>query len=217
MPLKVPYVNSTKNGCATACAQMVSTYFFPDESIEDIKKILRAEEGFVTWAFPIWLWLADRGIEIVNYDLIDYEAWANKGIEGLKESVPEKEFEYYFKYTQDLNAYGKEISKLFNHKNFKYIRIKPTIENLIDAINSYKICECVLDSRTLDKVAGFSLHRVVVLGQEDNNFIIHDPRESGDHSYKRVEKNIFIDAWLDKLDAPELCIYNNNKIASKDR
>ena len=36
----------------------------------------------------------DRGIEVVDYDIIDLQTWARKGIDGLKENISKKELEY---------------------------------------------------------------------------------------------------------------------------
>ena len=88
----IPYVGNPGSACALACYTMVSMYFFPNTNFEKIAKISRWKEGYVVWEMPFWNWIMEQGVNVTNYDLINFTAWAEQGTEGLKASVPENLF-----------------------------------------------------------------------------------------------------------------------------
>ncbi|HVZ67165.1 MAG TPA: cysteine peptidase family C39 domain-containing protein [Patescibacteria group bacterium] len=203
--LKIPYIKQPDdNSCALACYTMVAKYFFPEVSLEEIAKISDWEEGYVVWAFKFWLWIMGRGIKITDYDLLDAKTWARDGLEGLKKSVSEKEFNFYINNTKDINSYSHDIKKVLTNHNFFFFRQKPTFETLEKSINENKICEVVLDAGTLSGQNFFSLHRVVVLEVDDNKIIFHDPANKPN---VEIGKDLFVKAWLEAVSEPELCIY----------
>ena len=55
----------------------------------------------------------DKGICVTDYDLINFEAWVAKGVDGLKSSVPEKEFAFYLAHTKDINVYTADINRTY--------------------------------------------------------------------------------------------------------
>lgn len=201
----IPYIPQPDSmSCALACYTMVAKYFFPEMTLEDVAKISNWQKGYVVWAYKFWLWIMDQGIKITEYDLIDSETWANEGIEGLKKSVSENEFNFYMKNTRNIESYSGDIKRVLAHSNFTYIRKKPTFEILEKALLDDKICEVVLDSKTLKDREGFSLHRVVVLGIEDGKIYFNDPAEENEGE---ASKEKFKTAWLTAVKEPELCIY----------
>lgn len=174
--LKIPYVSQPDSkSCALASYAMVAKYFFPEVSLQDIARISEWKEGYVVWAYKFWLWIMDKGVKIEEYDLVDAKAWAHEGLEGLRKSVSEKEFNYYIENTKDIESYSEDIKKVLSHPNFIFHKQKPTLELLENKLLEGNICEVVLDSRTLRNKEGFSLHRVVILGIENGNVFFHDP------------------------------------------
>jgi hypothetical protein len=204
--LKIPYEKNPGNACALACYTMTARYFFPESSFEQIAKISGWKPGFVIWPYKFWLWILDKGIKITDFDLIDAEAWANDGLEGLRKSISTREYEFYLANTKDIDSYSVDIKKVLAHPNFIYRRQKSEWEDLVHAVKSGGVCEAVLDARTLDKKEGFSLHRVVVPGVDNGYITFHDPR--GEPCPARTEPiDLFRKAWLEVVDEPELCVY----------
>ncbi|OGY23080.1 MAG: hypothetical protein A2172_05220 [Candidatus Woykebacteria bacterium RBG_13_40_15] len=203
--LDIPYIKQPDPySCALASYTTVAKYFFPEATFNQLAKISDWQKGFVVWGFKFWLWVMGRGIKVTKYDTIDYGSWAKDGVEGLKRSVSEKEFNYYVKNTKDIEGYSSDIAKVLNHPNFTLINEKPTFETLERAVSDKKICEVVLDSRTLKGKEGFSLHRVAVLEVDDTEVIFHDPAYE---AYSKATKEKFIKSWLEAVPEPALCIY----------
>ena len=206
--LKVPYIKQPDNSsCALACYYMVAKHFFPQVSFDEIAKISDWKPGYVVWAFKFWLWIMDKGIKIIEYDSTGYEVWAEEGLEGLRKSTSEKEFNYYLTHSFDLESYSKDIRKMLKHPNFTFHRRKPTFELLESAVKNERVCEVVLDSRTLKGREGFALHRVVMLDVSKNSVRFHDP---ADKPNVKVSKDLFIKSWLEAVSESELCIYEKS-------
>lgn len=201
----IPYIKQPDpKSCALACYTMVAKHFFLHTTFDQIAEISNWHKGYTVWAFKFWLWIMDKGVKITEYDMLNYEAWAKDGLSGLKNSVSEKEFKYYLKNSKDLEAYSADIQKVLAHPNFTLKREKPTLDQLVTAVDKGQVCEVVLDSRTLRDRDGFSLHRVVVLDISKSEVTFHDPHVEPD---SKVSRNRFIKAWLEAVSEPELCIY----------
>ncbi|MCR4329933.1 MAG: hypothetical protein NUV65_05310 [Candidatus Roizmanbacteria bacterium] len=206
--LKIPYVSAPENGCALACYTMIAKYFFPETTFEQIAAISQWKKSYVVWGFSFWLWLMNKNISVTDYDLIDYESWSKKGIEGLKTSVSNKTFDYLEKNTYDLTLLTEQIKQCMNNEMFIYHRQKTTYTLLEKEIAEGNPCEVVLNSHALNKVSGFALHRVVVLDIAHGLVTFHDPQMTPRPHRKETIKD-FCHAWLEAQDEPELCIYRN--------
>ncbi|HUW21688.1 MAG TPA: hypothetical protein VMW41_03370 [Candidatus Bathyarchaeia archaeon] len=201
-------MSAPKNACALACYSMTAKYFFSETTFDQILKISDWSPNYVAWPFKFWKWIMDQGIKITDFDLIDYKRWLNKGVSALKSSLTEKEFDWLRKNSQDLSIIGKDLKKVVEHRNFTHRRGKPKFSDLKSAVKKKSVCEVVLDSRTLDKKEGFSLHRVVVTGINKNKVTFHDPRGNKTIAGRTESLSHFKRAWLVAVSDPELCIYS---------
>ena len=185
--LDIPYEKNRGLACALACYTMTARYYFPEATWEQIAKISNWEPGYVVWSFRFWKWIMDKGIKITDYDMIDFRSWADEGLEGLRKSVSEKEFEFYKTKTKDIESYSEDIKKVLEHENFIHKKEVPTFKALEEAFEDGCVCEVMLDSCALDQIDGFSLHRVVVLDIDDNNIVFHDPKDKQITTKKKGE------------------------------
>jgi hypothetical protein len=208
--LKIPYFKSYRNACALACYTMVAKYFFPKTTFNQIAEISQWEPGYVVWSFRFWHWIMEKGIKVEDYDLVDYEAWAEKGLDGLRESVPKKEFEYYQKNSKDLERLSKDIPKVINHQNFTYHRQKPTFKDLLQAFRQGAVCEVTLNRKIFDKRKRDFFHRVVIVDIDNKNITFHDPRRKLPRPNRKEKLELFKKAWLEDLSEPELCVYRKD-------
>jgi len=205
--LDIPYVSAPKNACALACYTMTAKYFFPEVTFNQISKISGWTPDYVVWPFKFWKWIMDKEIKITDYDLIDYDGWAGGGFSILEKSISKKELNWLKNNSKDLGTVGMDLKAVLDHKNFTYHRVKPTLEKLVESVYKGSVCEVVLDSRTLDRRDGFSLHRVVVTSLTDNEITFHDPRENPLPHRKELIDH-FTKSWLTAVSDPELCIYS---------
>jgi hypothetical protein len=209
--LNIPYVPNPDKACALACYAMTAKYFFPGVTFQQLAKITQWQPGYVIWAFKFWFWIMNKGVRVTDYDLISLQAWADEGVKGLKKTVSSKEFQYYQKNSHDLETLTEDIRQVLKHPNFTYYKQKPTFPDLQKAFDNGGICEVVLNARKLDNREGFSLHRVVILDINEDSITFHDPRKPEESQPARKESiQLFVNAWLEAVSEPELCIYAKN-------
>ncbi|HTE22307.1 MAG TPA: hypothetical protein VK674_04680 [Candidatus Limnocylindria bacterium] len=206
---KVPYHDNPGNACALACYTMIAQYLLPkaDITFEQLGKVGGWRKGYVMWEFPIWKWLMDRGVYITDYDAIDYKTWARDGVDALKKSVPQKEFDWYNKNTYDLNEVTGHLQEVLAHNHFTFNQRKPTWEDIVAEYNKPGICDIVLNSKTLNREEGFAAHRVVLIEITDSEVIFHDPNHDGSGSY-RHESNDHFRAAFEAMESPALARYS---------
>lgn len=205
----VPYHgNPTNTYCALACATMIGQYLLPDENItfEALGELADYRPGYVVWLYPVWNWLMDRGIHIYDQDISDKEAWVREGVEGLKNSVGEKEFEFYQKNTYDLDKVTKQLIETDKHPNFTYKQKRVTWDDVIEEFSKPGICDLTLNGKYLARKEGFSVHRVVLLDITSDEVVFHNPRVDNDGAFQREPLDHFRAAF-EKLDGAEVCRY----------
>jgi hypothetical protein len=187
---------------------MVAKYFFPETTEQEMMALTKAEPNYVVWAFPFWNWMMKKDISITVYDSLDYQKWAKLGIEGLKQSVSPKEFDFYIQNTKNIDSLQSQITQTISNPLFTLHTRKPAMSDLQHAFERGAVCEVVLDSCTLDEKPGFILHRVVVLDVKPDYVIVHDPRTNPTEKNmaRKIPLKHFVKSWLEAVNEPELCI-----------
>ncbi len=206
---QVPYHSNPGNACALACYTMIAQYLLPKAhiSFEQLAKIADWRKSYVVWEFPIWKWLMDRGIQITDYDVIDYHTWAKDGVSGLKNSVPEHEFKWYTENTYNLEEVTRHIQKTLNHPNFTFTHRKPTWNDVAAEYQKPGICDLVLNSQVLNHKTGFAAHRVVLIETTGDEVVFHDPNHDGTGKYRREPIAHFRNAF-ESMESPALARYS---------
>ena len=206
---QVPYHDNPGNACALACYTMVAQYLLPDIDItfEQLGKISDWHTGYVVWEAPAFVWLMNHDVQVTDYDVIDYDAWANKGVESLKKAIPLDEFKWYEDNTYDFSSLTKHIQEMVTHPNFTYVQRKPTWEDIVAESAKSGICDLTLNSRTLNHKDGFEVHRVVLIEITDDEVTFHDPNKDGSGAYGHESISHFRKA-LNAIDSPCLVRYS---------
>lgn len=187
---------------------MVAQYFFPEVTFAEVARVSRWQPGYVVWEMPFWNWIIERGISVTTYETSDLRAWAEEGIEGLRRTTPKAEFDFFLKYSYDLESYSEDMQQLFTQPNFTQIKEDPTWEDLLHHVREDAVCTVVLNSRALDHEDGFVLHQVAILDATEEYVRFHDPRGSADARPNREESRAhFEQAWLQRTNQPSLTSY----------
>lgn len=201
----VPYQRNPGNACALACYTMAAQYLLPERDVtfEKLAKLADWKKGYVVWGFAVWDWLMDQGIHLIDYDVVDYEAWAKEGVDGLRRSVPEKEFAFYEENTYDLEKESELIDLMYQHPNFTYKKQKPAWSDVLAEVRKSGICDVTLNLRTLNHQDGLVVHRVVILDINETRVVFHDPNDKPG----RKEPIAHFKSAFEALGAPELARY----------
>jgi len=187
---------------------MVGQYLLPDAGItfEMFGELADYKPGYVVWAYPVWKWMLDHGVHIIDQDISGQEEWSKEGVEGLRRSVSKKEFEYYKMNTYDLEAVTKQLQLVAEHPNFKSTQKRLSWDDIVEEFNKPGICDITLDGKFLSHKPDFSVHRVVLLDITDNEVTFHNPRVDNGGAFQKETINHFR-AAIEKLSGPEVCRY----------
>lgn len=205
----VHYHHNPGNACALACYTMAAQYLLPNENItfEKLGKIADWHPGYVVWGFRAWKWMMDCGLFMINYDIIDYEAWAEDGISGFRKFHNAEELEYYETNTFDLEHESQLVPLMYDHPNFTYVRKQITFDDVIREHNLPGVCDVTLNMSVLYNLEGFVGHRVILLDITDSHVIFHDPNRDGSGKERKESRELFEKAFYDP-DGRELVRYS---------
>ena len=172
----VPFYPNTPDNthCFQACLRMVLKYFQPDKdySWKELEVISAKKEGLWTWPTAAMMWMKNRGFDVKDIEMFDYDEFVKDGEkylrklygteagnEQIKHSDIAQEIDYAKQFLK-LNAVTKEI---------------PTKETLKELLKEKYLLMCLINAQRLDHESGYVGHFVIVKGFCENEFIIHDP------------------------------------------
>jgi hypothetical protein len=207
---QVPYEGNRGSSCALSCYTMAARYLWPDKDItfEQFAKLSDYHNGYAVWGFAVWKWMVEQGARIVDYDIIDCEAWARDGLKGLENSISPKHFKYYTNLTFDIDKDTKNLQAIFGQSGFNFIKKKITWGDVEREFRKPGICDLTINARIIDDREGFSLHRIILLDITDKEVVFHDPNNDfgGANRHEPLEK--FKKAFANVPDGAELCRYS---------
>ena len=206
----VPYEKNRGSSCALSCYTMAARYLWPEKDItfDKLAEIAGYVNGYCVWGFPVWRWMIEQGAEIVDIDVIDYEAWAKEGLEGFMKSVSPKNFEWFASHSFDIEKDTKNLQKLFGNPRFSFVKKVANWDDVVREFAKPGICDVTIDARVLNGAEGYSLHRVLLLDITDNEVVFHDPDIEDTGANRRAKLESFRKAFLAVPDGAEICRYS---------
>ena len=191
----VPFYKNTPDDthCFQAVLKMILKYFWPEEEYtwKELEKITAKVEGLWTWPSAGLIWLQEKGLEIKNIELFDYEKFIQQGGAYLIEEYGEDVGNVQIR-NSDI-AQEIELAKKF----IKVIDIKkeiPKEEDIKKFLTKGYLVGANINSALLNKKEGYAGHFVMVKGFNNKGFIIHDPGLPGLEN-RKVEYGLFEKAW----------------------
>lgn len=192
---KVPFFSNTKDGihCYQAAIRMVIKYFEPanEFSWKELDLVSGKAEGLWTWPMAGFLWMRERGYELRDVELFDYERLSLEGGDYLIDEFGVDVGKVQIAHSDMRQAKGlaaEFISKVKVNKR------EPGLSELEGYLDKGYLVICNVNLRALNHVEGFSGHFVVIIGYDEENLKIHDPglppREG-----RVVIRSVFEHAW----------------------
>lgn len=190
---KVPFYSNTPDNthCYQAALRMVLKYFLPDKeySWEELEKFTAKKEGLWTWPTQAHMNLIKMGFDVIDMDDFDSKKFVREGgkylIEKYGEEVGKKQI-----IRSDMKQ---EIKLMKEYETFKKHTMKlPGFEDIKIALRKGYIVICNVNMYALNDKSGYAGHFVVVYGNDDENFYLHDPglppSKNRKVSYKQFQK-----------------------------
>lgn len=203
---KVPFYANTPDDthCYQASLKMVIEYFEPERMLDwhELDTITNKPDGQWTWPMAGMTWLAKNGYRVTNIENFDYQQFIDNPIAYMttlwgSDVVTEQEAH------SDTPLAQKDAQEFIKHIATE--QRSPAIAEIGEYLRNNHLVMCMVNAHILNDRPGYVGHSVVVIGEEGDNFIIHDPGLPA-QKHRIVSKELFEKAWSDPNDtARNLC------------
>lgn len=172
----VPFVSNSGDDlhCLQSAYLMILKYFRPELEMpwDEWSKITGYEEGMGTWASAGLLWFRDHGFEVRHISLFDYLDFTQNGAEYLVREFGPEVGSWQIEHT-NMPVEQKRAKQLLASEMIE--QSEPNLQRIKQLINDGYLVRVLLNARKLASKDGYFGHAVVVIGYDEDNFIIHDP------------------------------------------
>ncbi|HSD55587.1 MAG TPA: RluA family pseudouridine synthase [Candidatus Saccharimonadales bacterium] len=179
---KVPfYANHDDNmHCSVAVYRMLFDYFLKRKmSWTVMDKMAGFEDGKAPWTVTIWERMSRQGFDIRMIELFDYKRYEKEGDAYLRKYLTKEEYDWQVKHTNVLDIQSRIASFL---KQVHVEMRRPTMDDIDEMLDDGRLVFLTVNSRVLNDKEGYVSHAVLVIGQNDKEYIIHDPGLPGQPS-----------------------------------
>ena len=171
----VPFVQNSSDNmhCVPAVFRMINQYYFgKDLTWEEIDKVMKVIPERGVWTFPGLTYFANKGLQIINIEPLDYNLLFQKGENYLKEIFGEKTSNYYINKSNisSVIPFIPEFLKIVKHENRK-----ATINDVVEYLSKGFLIGVEVNSAILNNKEGLNLHYVLLYGFDGENILLNDP------------------------------------------
>ena len=192
---EIPFYSNTPDDthCFQASLKMVLKYFYPNEdySWEELDKITAKVEGLWTWPTAGLIWLQEKGLEVKNIELFDYDKFIQKGGQYLVEQYGEEVGNEQTKHSdikQEIELTKKFVKIIDTEKKI------PELDDIKQLLLKNYVIIVNVNAKALNDESGYVGHFVVIKGIDDDGFMLNDPGLPGRENH-RVSFELFEKAW----------------------
>lgn len=185
---KVPfYPNNDDNmHCSVAVYRMLFDYFLHRKvSWEEMDKMAGFVGHKAPWTVTIWERMSNQGFDIRMIEKFDYHRYMEGGDTYLHEYFSDEEYEWQIEHTNllDIKPYIPSFLQQVQAESRR-----PTIENIDTMLDDGRLVFLTLNSRVLNNKKGYVSHAVLIIDQEGDDYIFHDPGLPPE-PYRRLAKS----------------------------
>lgn len=175
MDKTVPFVENSKDDmrCVPAVFRMLNQHYLgKDLSWEEIDKIMKVIPGKGTWTFPGLTYFANKGLDVLVIEPVDYGKLYKEGESYLKTLFGEKTAKYYLERSNIASViqFIPEFLKAVKHENRK-----ATMEDIKKYLKDGCLIGVEVNSAILNNYEGFNLHYILLYGLDGENVVFNDP------------------------------------------
>lgn len=185
---KVPFYGNHPDNmhCALAVYRMLFDFFLDRKlSWEAMEKMSGFQPSRAAWTVTIWERMARQGFDIRMIEPFHYRRYMEEGQDYLKTYFASKQaYEWQIANTNLLDI--KPLIPDFL-KQVQVEERQATLEDIDDMLEDGRLVFVTLNPRILDDQPGYSDHAVLIIDQDGDEYIMHDPGEQP-RPYRRVSR-----------------------------
>lgn len=159
--------------CMLSCLRSALEYFEKRPySWEELEQLTGWQSGKAAWTVKAWTDLAEQGFDIQMIENFNYREYASEGKEYLQTFLKPEELEWQLKNTNLL-----EITPLLPKflTTVNHIQKSPERGDIDRLLGEGYLVTVQLNSRVLNDRPGYVAHMILVLQQDGEDYIAHDP------------------------------------------
>ena len=172
---QVPFYGNHEDNhhCMLAVYRSIFDYFYNEKlSWAELEKLTGFKPKKAAWSLTTVSYFAKRGMDIRMIEPFDYARYHKIGEPYLDEFFSPVEKDWQLKHGNIL-----EIRPLIPDflKNVQYELKRPTLNDIDSMLDEDRLIFVTLDAQALNDEPGYTSHAVLIIGQNDKEYIIHDP------------------------------------------
>ncbi|MBI3486157.1 hypothetical protein HY025_04430 [Candidatus Daviesbacteria bacterium] len=171
----VPFIKNSKDNmhCVNAVFRMIHKHYFKkDLNWKEVDRVTKAIPGKGTWTFMGEMWLAKKGLRVLNIEPTDYKLLYKEGVEYLNKVVGKETAQYYLN-SSNVGSVIKYIPEYLS--TVKHFTRKSSIKEIIKFLKKGYLIGAEINSGILNNESEFDLHFILIYDFDGKNLIIHDP------------------------------------------
>jgi hypothetical protein len=206
----IPFYRNDGGGdqCMQVAMKSVIEYYSgEDYSLEDLDQMTGRGKDQWTWTPQLVNVLYDLGLEVEYYSTVDGQRLARDKSYFFEQYGEEAE---RLAEVVDLEIVINSIRKVMERGLF--VKTKAEVQQVESAIDKGHVPLMLIDWNVLaGKEGEYQGHLVSVTGYDKDHFYYHEPGPKNPESDKKVDKDLFIEAWDQKETDHDLVIVRGRR------
>lgn len=187
--------NPDETHCFQAVMKMIAEFYWPEKeySWDELDQITGKEKDLWTWPNLGYVWLQQKGLQIIVEELFDHQSFIEKGGKYLIDFAGKVAGEESIKHSNiplEIERAKQAVSLLTIRK------LLPNLQSLREYLEKGYLIICNVNANRLNNKTGYVGHFVLIVGFEGDDLILHDPGKPP-HPFRRVSVSDFELAWGD--------------------
>ncbi len=202
------YANDEGNmRCMLAVYRSVIFYFLGKEpSWEELEKLTGYMPGRAAWtAKALSEMTAGYHLSVKMIDPFNYKQFAREGEDYLYDMYDNEEVQWYLNNSNVLEI-KPYLTKFL--ASVRPVCRRATLQDIDEMLDEERLVFVTVNSRVLNDKEGFSSHAILVIGRDNDNYIIHDPGLPP-QPYRRVPRAKLWEAMGGETNTSEVTGFKN--------
>jgi hypothetical protein len=188
--------------CVQMSLKMMLGVLMPGRNfgLAELERITHKAPTTGSFATHHLIWLVDQGFEVQHWDMHDWLAFRDEGMEYIRRTLGDDAVSFLSK-GYDIAAEQTTIDKFLT--KVPIIKNHPTVEDAEKLFNDRWLVRASVNGRTINNLPGYLGHSVIITGFEGDEVVFHDPDTPGT-PHRRATRKLFqtaMDSFGGELDA----------------
>jgi hypothetical protein len=195
------YISGDDTRCVQASFRMVVQALTGNDPGGEATDVLTGYvEGRGTWQFRMLLALAKCDLQVVDWELMDVNAFLSDPEAAIRAQVKDDDAIGGILQETDLIAEKEALRACVESPHINFVETIPTFHDLEQEVKSGKLVMANVNLRVLQNMEGREGHMVIIEDITDSEVIVDDPGPRGGLGIS-IDRSLFQKAWTSPSEA----------------